>query len=50
MVNHRVALGAAAIAAVLSMPALADELVTNGGFDCSVPKPAASKGRSQLVD
>jgi hypothetical protein len=33
MVNHRVALGAAAIAAVLSMPALADELVTNGGFE-----------------
>jgi hypothetical protein len=32
-VNHRMALGAAAIAAVLSVPALADELVTNGGFE-----------------
>jgi hypothetical protein len=58
MVNHRVALGAAAIAAVLSMPALADELVTNGGFEdnfgaglCSgsiTSSRAASLGRSLL--
>ena len=33
MVNHRMALCAAAIAAVVSMPALAGNLVTNGGFE-----------------
>ncbi len=33
MVNHRMALGAAAIAAVVSMPASAGNLVTNGGFE-----------------
>ena len=31
--NHRMAIGAAAIAAVVSMPALAGNLVTNGGFE-----------------
>ena len=33
IVNHRMAFGAAAIAAVVSMPAFAGNLVTNGGFE-----------------
>jgi hypothetical protein len=33
MVKHRMAFGAAAIAAVVSMPAFAGNLVTNGGFE-----------------
>src|ERR1700735_3287444 len=33
IVNHRMAIGAAAIAAVVSLPALAGNLVTNGGFE-----------------
>ena len=33
MVNYRMALGAAAIATVVSMPALAGNLVTNGSFE-----------------
>jgi hypothetical protein len=32
-VNYRVALGAAAIATVVSMPAFAGNLVTNGSFE-----------------
>src|ERR1700734_3244191 len=33
IVNHRMAFGAAAIAAVVSMPAFAGNLVTNGSFE-----------------
>ena len=33
--NHRLALGAAGIAAALSLPAFADNLVTNGSFEAN---------------